>query len=672
MKRLLKACFLITCAVLCKANAASYDCNQTLTAIEKMICSDSYLSEMDSELALAYDKARKGLLNRDALKADQIHWLKAVRNKCRDIECLRNAYVSRLQELRHSSAATVMDELNQTCRNTASQKIEIFTTIAKNDPDLVDSTFSMGGGICDAINNMKIESKDLNGDGQPELLVNLYFSCGAQNCPLFVFQETGGRYSTLLSGTGLGIDVMSSATNGYYDLSIKAHDSAVSYEESTYNYNGHEYKQKECLFYRQIDDGRQVRERCAAADLAEPNKGVSVQIPRIPVEESLVIQTRSGDVVVYNFFIYRETKLLGENEYAKAVIRDTPEYSIQYTILDQRFLISLNGGNVREARAQGERVLAEKLRIPPAEMCKLTVAVAVSEDVDWNAAGHDYGLSFCSNGKPMPQATAGLQGAGRAAAPAADTRQPPEASSSPGSGSATPAHAEDMAQPGHPGWQAANGTGCLVWNSEPGDRDPSMHDFDKIRQGLEKVTWSGPCEGGRASGQGELVWRSGRGRELARYVGEMREGKMNGHGRFSQNDFEGSEKFWYEGELRDDEFHGHGKLGLVNPGPEFFQSMEGDFVGSDKIDGPARVLWGNGDRYEGEFVLGVTRAAQNGRGKMTKANGDWYEGEWSGGFADGEGEAKIGDKKYSGVWARGCLRSTEQRAAWDVPRHECP
>jgi len=57
---------------------------------------------------------------------------------------------------------------------------------------------------------------------------------------------------------------------------------------------------------------------------------------------------------------------------------------------------------------------------------------------------------------------------------------------------------------------------------------------------------------------------------------------------------------------------------------------------------------------------------------MTKANGDWYDGEWSGGYAYGEGKAKINGKKYRGAWAYGCLRSMEQRVAWDVPRHQCP
>ena len=175
------------------------------------------------------------------------------------------------------------------------------------------------------------------------------------------------------------------------------------------------------------------REAAAAADTGQPSAPPPSPGPRIPVEESLVIHTRSGDVVVYNFFIDRETKLLGQKESANAVIRDTPEYTLQYTIRDQSFLISIHGGNMREARAHGERVLSEKLRISPAEMCRLSVIVAVSKDLDRNAAGHDYGLSFCPNGKPMPQATAGSEGAGQEAAAAADRGQPFAPPPSPGS-----------------------------------------------------------------------------------------------------------------------------------------------------------------------------------------------------------------------------------------------
>jgi len=68
----------------------------------------------------------------------------------------------------------------------------------------------------------------------------------------------------------------------------------------------------------------------------------------------------------------------------------------------------------------------------------------------------------------------------------------------------------------------------------------------------------------------------------------------------------------------------------------------------------------------------VIDGVRTGRGRATKANGDWYEGEWRGELAEGQGEAEIGGKRYSGEWARGCLRTPERRVAWDVSPSNCP
>ena len=106
---------------------------------------------------------------------------------------------------------------------------------------------------------------------------------------------------------------------------------------------------------------------------------------------------------------------------------------------------------------------------------------------------------------------------------------------------------------------------------------------------------------------------------------------------------------------------GHGTYVYTNG-----DRYEGGWV-DGKRTGRGTYVWKDGRRYEGDYVDG-----EQTDGKMTKANGDWYEGEWSGGFADGEGTAKIKVNKYKGVWARGCLRSAEQRAAWEVLRHKCP
>lgn len=261
------SCIILALNMSNQVGAASFNCTEKkLTTIEKMICSDSHLSKLDSELASAYNKARKEMSTGDRIKADQINWLKTIRNKCHDIECLSSAYINRVQGIQHSlPMALATDDLGYICKNTSIQKIKLFKYIANNDTDSVESALSSEGEICNVINNMEVQTKDLNRDGRPELLVYPGFGCGAQNCQMFVFQDiqdAENQYQIMLIEIGLGIGVMNTSTNGYSDLSIKAHDSAISYEESVYAYNGNEYKQKSCLFYKRLDNGRQVREKC--------------------------------------------------------------------------------------------------------------------------------------------------------------------------------------------------------------------------------------------------------------------------------------------------------------------------------------------------------------------------------------------------------------------------
>lgn len=89
-------------AVLCQtttvARAASFDCAQASTHVERMICSDPTLSDLDKRVALAYRAAASG---RDAAttRAGQRRWLSEVRDKCADVPCLTEAYSARLGAL---------------------------------------------------------------------------------------------------------------------------------------------------------------------------------------------------------------------------------------------------------------------------------------------------------------------------------------------------------------------------------------------------------------------------------------------------------------------------------------------------------------------------------------------------------------------------------------------
>lgn len=80
--------------------AQGFDCTKARTGIEKMVCADAQVSELDEHLGRYYSAARSALPGAEScLQADQAQWLKTVREPCRDTACLKTAYLNRLGEL---------------------------------------------------------------------------------------------------------------------------------------------------------------------------------------------------------------------------------------------------------------------------------------------------------------------------------------------------------------------------------------------------------------------------------------------------------------------------------------------------------------------------------------------------------------------------------------------
>jgi uncharacterized protein len=77
----------------------SFDCSKATTNIERMVCSDIELSELDSRLADAYQRNLTGSDSAEQLRMEQRLWLRDVRNRCPSIDCLRRAYQHRLEAL---------------------------------------------------------------------------------------------------------------------------------------------------------------------------------------------------------------------------------------------------------------------------------------------------------------------------------------------------------------------------------------------------------------------------------------------------------------------------------------------------------------------------------------------------------------------------------------------
>ena len=100
--------FMISGAVSCSAETSgsseadvggpSFDCKKASTKIEKAICGNDRLSELDYSLSRVYKKARE---NNVGVKSDQRKWL-AKRNKCQGQEiasCLEMLYLQRINVL---------------------------------------------------------------------------------------------------------------------------------------------------------------------------------------------------------------------------------------------------------------------------------------------------------------------------------------------------------------------------------------------------------------------------------------------------------------------------------------------------------------------------------------------------------------------------------------------
>lgn len=91
MKKLIIAAALMSVSSF--VNATSFDCTKALTSVEKLICTDAFVSQLDSDLSKVY----KSLESKPV--EDQKAWIKNVRNKQTDIEGLAYVYTSRIEEL---------------------------------------------------------------------------------------------------------------------------------------------------------------------------------------------------------------------------------------------------------------------------------------------------------------------------------------------------------------------------------------------------------------------------------------------------------------------------------------------------------------------------------------------------------------------------------------------
>lgn len=81
----------------------SYDCGATLKRAERIVCGNETIAAQDRQLSTTYRDLLTQLGSEPAaateLRAEQMRWLREVRDGCSSVTCLRSAYEARLGEL---------------------------------------------------------------------------------------------------------------------------------------------------------------------------------------------------------------------------------------------------------------------------------------------------------------------------------------------------------------------------------------------------------------------------------------------------------------------------------------------------------------------------------------------------------------------------------------------
>jgi uncharacterized protein len=100
MNKMLQFMMIIVLSKFITLNAASFECSNAKTAIEKMICSDSVLSSLDDTIYKSYIFAIDSADSPQQIIKTQKSWLNKIRSQCKTKECLAKVYNDRIRELK--------------------------------------------------------------------------------------------------------------------------------------------------------------------------------------------------------------------------------------------------------------------------------------------------------------------------------------------------------------------------------------------------------------------------------------------------------------------------------------------------------------------------------------------------------------------------------------------
>jgi hypothetical protein len=123
---------------------------------------------------------------------------------------------------------------------------KIFQQVLADFPDIRECVEKEEGGTRAAAEKMSVEEVDLNRDGVSEYEVELSgpCTCGMVNCFIYLYRQAPRGYELILDGaSGYGFELLKTSSNGYLDVRVTARDTAATQDETTYKFDGKQYRE---------------------------------------------------------------------------------------------------------------------------------------------------------------------------------------------------------------------------------------------------------------------------------------------------------------------------------------------------------------------------------------------------------------------------------------------
>jgi hypothetical protein len=188
-------------------------------------------------------------------------------------------------------------------------RAKLFNQVLAEFKDLRECMEQEEGGLRKAQENMTVEELDLNNDGVKEYEVEMSgpCACGMVNCSIYIYRKAGQGFESILDdAAGLGVELLKTSTHGYRDLLVTARDTAATQSQTTYKFDGKQYRDaKNMLVHVETGESkpafRRLQFKRGTSETTVQGK-VSIALP-----DTYLVRARAGQVMTMKLTAPRKT-----------------------------------------------------------------------------------------------------------------------------------------------------------------------------------------------------------------------------------------------------------------------------------------------------------------------------------------------------------------------------